>query len=57
VVFRLSVDGWFWHSCPVPATVPKANADYWIPKLKDNVARDRRSDRERNGRRSATSGP
>ena len=28
------------------ATVPKANADYWIPKLKDNVARDRRNDRE-----------
>lgn len=40
------VDGCFWHSCPVHATIPKANADYWIPKLKDNVARDRRNDRE-----------
>jgi DNA mismatch endonuclease (patch repair protein) len=30
----------------VHATIPKANADYWIPKLKDNVARDRRNDCE-----------
>lgn len=40
------VDGCFWHSCPEHATVPKANADYWVPKLKENVARDRRNDRE-----------
>jgi DNA mismatch endonuclease (patch repair protein) len=51
VVFRalrlaVFVDGCFWHSCPVHATVPKANADYWIPKLKGNVDRDRRNDRE-----------
>ena len=38
------VDGCFWHSCPEHASVPKANADYWIPKLAENVARDRRND-------------
>jgi hypothetical protein len=38
------VDGCFWHSCPLHATTPRANADYWIPKLKDNVVRDRRND-------------
>lgn len=40
------VDGCFWHSCPAHSTVPKANADYWIPKLSENVARDRRNDRD-----------
>jgi DNA mismatch endonuclease (patch repair protein) len=40
------VDGCFWHSCPEHGTVPKANADYWIPKLDENVARDRRNDTE-----------
>jgi DNA mismatch endonuclease (patch repair protein) len=40
------VDGCFWHSCPQHATVPKANADYWVPKLAANVCRDRRNDRE-----------
>lgn len=40
------IDGCFWHSCPEHATTPKANADYWIPKLAENVARDRRNNRE-----------
>jgi DNA mismatch endonuclease (patch repair protein) len=40
------VDGCFWHSCPEHATFPKANADYWIPKLAANIARDRRNDDE-----------
>jgi len=34
------VDGCFWHGCPAHATQPKANADYWIPKLARNVERD-----------------
>lgn len=34
------VDGCFWHGCPVHATYPKRNADYWIPKLAANRARD-----------------
>ncbi|OUE22426.1 Very short patch repair protein [Clavibacter michiganensis] len=34
------IDGCFWHSCPVHLHLPKANADYWIPKLSRNVERD-----------------
>jgi len=34
------VDGCFWHSCPEHLHLPKANADYWIPKLARNVERD-----------------
>lgn len=38
------VDGCYWHSCPEHATVPKTNRDWWITKLKANVARDRDTD-------------
>lgn len=34
------VDGCFWHSCPIHGTVPKTNADYWVPKLERNRSRD-----------------
>lgn len=36
------VDGCFWHGCPEHATLPKSNADYWLPKLAENTERDRR---------------
>jgi DNA mismatch endonuclease (patch repair protein) len=39
------VDGCFWHSCPEHGSVPKSNTDYWFPKLKRNVERDRETDR------------
>jgi DNA mismatch endonuclease (patch repair protein) len=39
------VDGCFWHSCPLHATQPTANADWWREKLETNVRRDRRNDR------------
>ncbi len=39
------VDGCFWHRCPDHATDPKSNSDYWEPKLKRNVERDRETDR------------
>lgn len=35
------VDGCFWHCCPEHGNEPKANTDYWQPKLPRNVARDR----------------
>lgn len=35
------VDGCFWHCCPVHGTTPRANGEYWRPKLARNVARDR----------------
>jgi DNA mismatch endonuclease (patch repair protein) len=40
------VDGCFWHRCPIHGTSPKANADYWGPKLDANVKRDRQVDRQ-----------
>lgn len=38
------VDGCYWHSCPLHGTQPKANAEYWTPKLARNVERDREHD-------------
>lgn len=35
------VDGCFWHGCPEHQVVPKSNRDYWVPKLRRNVERDR----------------
>ncbi|KHO22975.1 hypothetical protein QQ25_06960 [Mycolicibacterium setense] len=40
------IDGCFWHGCPVHATRPQANADWWAQKLDGNVQRDRRMDSE-----------
>ena len=40
------VDGCFWHCCPEHGTIPKSNQEYWVPKLKQNVDRDRAIDRE-----------
>jgi DNA mismatch endonuclease (patch repair protein) len=45
VKLAVFVDGCFWHSCPVHATIPKRNADYWVPKLARNSARDADTDR------------
>ena len=40
------IDGCFWHGCPVHATRPKANEEWWARKLDGNVQRDRRIDAE-----------
>jgi DNA mismatch endonuclease, patch repair protein len=40
----LFLDGCFWHRCPEHGTMPRANSDYWGPKLDRNVARDRWTD-------------
>lgn len=37
------VDGCFWHRCPLHATFPKANGEWWAEKLRANVERDRRT--------------
>jgi DNA mismatch endonuclease (patch repair protein) len=34
------IDGCFWHSCPKHLHLPKANADYWTPRLTRNVERE-----------------
>ncbi|HCR30569.1 MAG TPA: DNA mismatch repair protein Vsr [Opitutae bacterium] len=39
------VHGCFWHrhpNCKI-ATTPKSNQDYWLPKFRKNVERDRRN--------------
>ena len=38
------IDGCYWHGCPEHATLPKRNAEYWLPKLARNVERDRETD-------------
>ena len=39
------VDGCFWHYCPVHGSRPKANAEWWKRKIRQNVERDRDTDR------------
>jgi DNA mismatch endonuclease, patch repair protein len=34
------VDGCFWHACPIHATWPKANAEWWRNKIEENRRRD-----------------
>ena len=34
------VDGCFWHGCPIHATQPKTNAEFWQTKIFKNQARD-----------------
>jgi DNA mismatch endonuclease (patch repair protein) len=38
------IDGCYWHGCPEHATLPKRNAEYWLPKLARNIERDRETD-------------
>ena len=38
------VDGCFWHGCSEHRRIPRANADYWVPKIQRNIERDRRND-------------
>jgi DNA mismatch endonuclease (patch repair protein) len=42
----LFVDGCFWHQCTKHAVKPKTNGTFWRSKLKANVDRDRRVNRE-----------
>jgi DNA mismatch endonuclease (patch repair protein) len=38
------VDGCFWHGCPIHATRPVINGDWWAAKLDRNMERDRSND-------------
>lgn len=40
VKLAVFIDGCFWHSCPIHGTSPKANSQYWGPKLLRNRERD-----------------
>jgi len=35
------IHGCFWHKCPKCYKEPKSNIEYWLPKIKRNVARDK----------------
>lgn len=35
------IDGCFWHGCPAHYVLPRTRQDFWLKKLRDNVARDR----------------
>jgi len=35
------INGCFWHKCPKCFKPPKSNKEYWIPKIKRNVQRDK----------------
>lgn len=35
------VDGCFWHGCPIHSNLPTSNQEYWLPKLKRNIERDK----------------
>jgi len=39
------IDGCFWHGCPLHATAPKSNAEFWAAKLAENKVRDRHVNR------------
>ena len=45
----------FWHGCPCTRGMDEVatNEDYWTPKLRDNVERDRRRRRELLGEHGA----
>lgn len=38
------IDGCYWHACPNHGTQPRRNREYWEPKLRRNVERDREVD-------------
>jgi DNA mismatch endonuclease, patch repair protein len=40
------VDGCFWHSCPTHGNVPRDPDGYWAAKLKRNIERDIRNNRD-----------
>lgn len=37
------VDGCFWHGCPFHSHIPDSNKEYWLPKLKRNKERDKKT--------------
>jgi DNA mismatch endonuclease (patch repair protein) len=40
----VSIDGCFWHACPLHGNKLQTNSEYWLPKLTRNVERDRAVD-------------
>jgi DNA mismatch endonuclease, patch repair protein len=38
------IDGCFWHVCPEHESIPRANQEWWLAKLRRNIERDRETD-------------
>ena len=45
-MIAIFVDGCFWHGCPKRYTRPKTNRVFWDKKREDNMARDKRANRQ-----------
>ena len=41
----IQIHGCFWHKCPKCFNKPKTNKKYWLPKIENNVKRDRKNSR------------
>ena len=37
--------GCFWHKCPKCFKEPQTRKEYWVPKIENNVKRDKRNER------------
>ena len=37
------IDGCFWHKCPICKSIPSSNKNYWLPKLRKNSMRDKKT--------------
>jgi DNA mismatch endonuclease (patch repair protein) len=35
------IDGCFWHKCPIHYREPRTKKEFWLPKIKKNVKRDK----------------
>lgn len=44
--FAVFIDGCFWHGCAKCFRKPKSNIRYWNKKIRDNIERDRRKDKD-----------
>lgn len=40
------IDGCFWHACPLHASWPKKNPQFWKSKIQENIRRDHRVQQE-----------
>lgn len=43
-MLAIFLDGCFWHGCPLHASWPKTNGDWWRSKIEVNRRRDRDTD-------------
>jgi len=40
------IDGCFWHKCPAHYKEPKSRKEFWLPKIEENVKRDKEVNRK-----------